>query len=134
MALFFSMNCAGQCEEDITLDTSFFFKHLNKKTDTIYFKASFSTIGKPSQRSVLQKLSSKGLIKISNYTTAVGFIPIGSKSLFYLPYKDIDSNTYKSLYSKQNQDEIICIKGIVIQGFETINKKPFFLIDKVWIE
>lgn len=131
---FFTLCCNAQCNENIQFDSTTFCKTLNKKADTIYFNAKFHSIGKVSQTRVIQKLISKGYIDKNYYKTAVNFTPIGSFTAFYLPYKDADDYIYKLLYTRQKQNQTICIRGVIIRGFEKYDKKPFFLLDKIWFE
>ena len=52
----------------------------------------------------------------------------------YLPYKDIDKELFSRLSNQKNSNKTICIEAIIIQGYEKLNNRPFFLIDRVWLE
>ena len=123
----------AQCSKCNYFDSTNFTKKRNIR-DTIYFKATLLSIGKVSQRTTVEKLHLKGFIDYKNYRTAIGFIPVQTDSIMYLPYKDRDPIIYQKLLSNQNKKRIICLMGIIIRGFEKVNNKPFFLIDRVWFE
>jgi type I restriction enzyme R subunit len=61
-------------------------------------------------------------------------LPLGSDSSLYLPYKDIDKEIFSRLSNQKNSNKTICIEAIIIQGYEKLNNRPFFLIDRVWLE
>lgn len=133
-ALFFTKNCMSQCHQNILFDSTIRFKKLIHERDTIFFKATLHSIGKVSQKRVLQKLTSKGIINKKNYQTGISFTPEGSNTYLYLPYKGTDSVISQKLFFNQNKNKIICIRGIIIRGFETANHKPFFLVNKIRFE
>ncbi|CAN5131780.1 hypothetical protein BH09BAC2_BH09BAC2_20460 [soil metagenome] len=99
---------------------------LNKGRDTIYFKARLNSIGKISHTYTLKTLHKKGFINKKNFNTALNIMSLQSNLDMYLPYKDTDPIIYKRLVLIQSQKKSICIRGIVIKGFEKVNNKPFF--------
>jgi hypothetical protein len=128
-----SVGCFGQCENTVLFDEGIFDHKLTKGTDTIYFEAKFGSIGKISQQHTLERLSKEKRIDISNYHTAIAFVPLGSERQFYLPVKIQDAQTEKLLneYGRQSARHTICIKAIVFRGYEKVDSSPFFLIEKV---
>jgi hypothetical protein len=131
---FFSSLCHAQCENSNLFDVSFFNQHLLQEKDTLYYIGTYISLGKVSQRDLLKKLSSKKIIDKALYSSAIEFLPLGSDSSLYLPYKDIDKEIFSRLSNPKNSNKTICIKAIIIQGYEKLNNRPFFLIDRVWLE
>ena len=129
--LFLHFASAGKCVNDFNFNDKIYGQILAKKTDTIHFLAKYTDLGKVSQREVLLQLGGKGLIKFKNYKSALAFIPLGSFDSFYLPYKDTDQTMVNLLVKEINSEKIICITGVIFRGFEKVNKKPFFLIDRI---
>lgn len=130
---FFSMTEAfSQCDINQIFDKEKLSKILNKKTDTIYFKAKYLDIGKVVQTNYINKLSSKKLISKKNFTSAISFVPFGTIQKFYLPLNDcFNENNHLKLREYVDQDKTICIRGIVYKGYEKWNDGIFFLVDKI---
>ena len=72
--------------------------------------------------------------RIPNGIVYINGLPLGSDSSLYLPYKDIDKEIFSRLSNQKNSNKTICIEAIIIQGYEKLNNRPFFLIDRVWLE
>ena len=124
----------AQCKCDSFFDSTAFTTNLKQSVDTFCFKATFHNIGKISQSSLLKRLSEKGLINKQDYKTAISFTPLYTNSSMYLPYKDTDPIIYHKLFINQNMNMTICIKGVIFERFKKVNNKPFFIINKIWIE
>ncbi len=122
----------SQCTKNQNFDTAFFLKKLSKKTDTIYFRATLINIGKMTQDDYINMLSSKKLIKKKNYTTGILFVPLGSTQELYLPINDIyNEEKYEKLCKYTNQNQTICIRGIIYSGYEKWHRNIFFLVDRI---
>ena len=132
--LFLSKSSLAQCKCDSFFDSTVFTTNLKQNIDTFCFKATFHNIGKISQSNILKRLSAKGLINKKDYKTAISFTPLQTNNSMYLPYKDTDPVIYHKLFINQNMKMTICIKGIIIKEFKKVNDKPFFIINKIWIE
>lgn len=132
MALFITNYCLGQCSQSTSFDSSIFLKKTVHKQDTIFFKAIFQSLGKVAQRNVMQQLAHRGIILNRNYRTALSLTPVGTDVSIYLPYKDIDEEANRQLFTNQNKQITLCVRGIIVSGFEKVDDKPFFLIDKIW--
>jgi hypothetical protein len=132
--LFMGQLCLAQCRESSVFDMHIFERPAYKNYDTIYFTATLYDIGKVQQGTLLTQLNAKGLLKKREYKTAIKFTPLQTNLSLYLPYKDIDLATYRTLVMNQNANKHICIRGIIIKGFEMIRKEPFFIIDQVWFK
>jgi hypothetical protein len=131
---FLSKYGQGQCPENTKFNPAIFQNELVRKSDTIYFTASFHTLGKVSQRAILKELSEKNMLDETHYKTAISFTPLNTKTKLYLPYRDQDAAMYKKLRTRQSTDCKICIRGVLLRGYTQYNDSPFFLIDQVWIE
>ena len=125
-------NCFGQCKKSQSFDSTIFCKPLIKKTDTIYFKATYNGIGKIAQSDYINKLNSKGIISKKNYSSAIEFVPLGNIQKLYLPFNDfLNEKNYEKLRVYMGQNQTICIRGIVHKGYEKWNRTIFFLVDRI---
>ncbi len=130
----FSFSCFAQCEAKKHFDISLFLKNCNTQKTTFYFKAKFGSLGKISQYNTLVELSSKKIINRSLYKSALSITTLDSNYSFYMPFKDVDNSLIQQLIKFQGLDKIICVKAIMIKNFQIVNKKPFFLIEKIWFD
>ena len=104
-----------------------------KETDTIIFSAIISSIGKNPQQDLVKRLR-KGSMIHGNYNTSVSFTPVGTSENFYLPYNDSEPlilNKLRESNVKRNQISIK-MRGVFYKGYHHIDRKLFFLIDKIW--
>ena len=121
-----------QCSKNQNFESILFCKKLDKKNDTIYFKAIFKSIGKIVQSDYINLLNSKKIINKKKYTSAISFVPIGTTQELYLPFNDFyNKKNYEKLNRYTNQNQIICIRGIVYRGYEKWHTNIFFLVDRI---
>ncbi len=129
--LLFSYSACFSQKSRPSYDSAFFNISIKGAQENISFKAIYYSLGKTAHRKVLEELEKRRLIKWTNYRTSLEIMPLGAGVKLYMPYKNIDNKVISQLLNADMKDKTILINARVIKGFEKVNGKPFFLIEKI---